>query len=36
MLFFDANSWLIHRELNNEIEQLKSKKTLSEKLLTQK
>lgn len=27
MLFFDANSWLIHRELNNEIEQLKSKKS---------
>ena len=27
MLFFDANSWLIHRELNNEIKQLKSKKS---------
>lgn len=22
MLFFDANSWLIHRELNNEIDDL--------------
>ena len=26
MLFFDANSWLIHRELNNEIEALNAKK----------
>ncbi len=27
MLFFDANSWLIHKELNDEIEQLEQKKT---------
>ncbi|CAI8337763.1 MAG: Cell division protein FtsL [Formosa sp. Hel3_A1_48] len=26
MLFFDANSWLIHRELNSEIEALNVKK----------
>ncbi|WP_111309019.1 FtsB family cell division protein [Confluentibacter sediminis] len=26
MLFFDANSWLIHRELNNDIEDLESQK----------
>ena len=26
MLFFDANSWLIHRELNKEIEALNTKK----------
>jgi len=26
MLFFDANSWLIHRELNNEIDDLESQK----------
>lgn len=26
MLFFDANSWLIHRELNKEIKDLKAKK----------
>jgi len=26
MLFFDANSWLIHRELNSEIEDLENEK----------
>lgn len=26
MLFFDANSWLIHRELNNEIDDLEDQK----------
>ena len=26
MLFFDANSWLIHRELNNEIDDLNTEK----------
>lgn len=26
MLFFDANSWLIHRDLNNEINNLESQK----------
>ena len=26
MLFLDSNSWLIHRELNNELEQLDSNK----------
>lgn len=26
MLFFDANSWLIHRELNAEIESLENEK----------
>lgn len=26
MLFFDNNSWLIHRELNNEIESLNAEK----------
>lgn len=26
MLFFDANSWLIHRELNNEIGDLEDEK----------
>ncbi|MEO6346866.1 MAG: septum formation initiator family protein [Aquaticitalea sp.] len=26
MLFFDANSWLIHRELNNEINALENEK----------
>ncbi len=27
MLFFDANSWLIHKELNSEINQLEEKKS---------
>ncbi len=27
MLFFDANSWLIHKELNTEINQLEEKKS---------
>ena len=27
MLFFDANSWLIHKELNKEIYQLEEKKS---------
>ena len=31
MLFFDANSWLIHRELNKEIEALKTKKKFYER-----
>lgn len=26
MLFFDANSWLIHNELNKEIEELETEK----------
>ncbi|GAA4280932.1 FtsB family cell division protein [Gaetbulibacter aestuarii] len=26
MIFFDANSWLIHHELNNDIDDLKSEK----------
>lgn len=26
MIFFDANSWLIHNELNNEIEDLENEK----------
>lgn len=26
MLFFDANSWLIHRELNHEIDDLEAQK----------
>ena len=26
MLFFDANSWLIHNELNNDIEELETEK----------
>ena len=30
MLFFDANSWLIHRELNKEIDALKVKKEFYE------
>lgn len=30
MLFFDANSWLIHRELNKEIEALNVKKEFYE------
>ena len=33
MLFFDANSWLIHRELNKEIENLNSKKEFYKKEL---
>ena len=31
MLFFDANSWLIHRELNKEIEALNTKKEFYER-----
>ncbi|MDA0325876.1 MAG: septum formation initiator family protein [Bacteroidetes bacterium] len=31
MLFFDANSWLIHRELNKEIEGLNTKKEFYER-----
>ncbi|MFB9055805.1 septum formation initiator family protein [Mariniflexile ostreae] len=31
MLFFDANSWLIHHELNNNIEALNNEKTYYEK-----
>lgn len=31
MLFFDANSWLIHRELNKEINALKTKKEFYKK-----
>ena len=31
MLFFDANSWLIHRELNKEIENLNTKKEFYER-----
>lgn len=31
MLFFDANSWLIHRELNKEIETLNTKKEFYER-----
>jgi cell division protein FtsB len=30
MLFFDANSWLIHKELNNEIDALNTKKEFYE------
>ena len=30
MLFFDTNSWLTHRELNNEIETLDNKKAYFE------
>ena len=30
MLFFDANSWLIHRELNKEIDSLNVKKEFYE------
>lgn len=30
MLFFDTNSWLTHRELNQEIESLENKKTYYE------
>ena len=33
MLFLDANSWLIHRELNKEIENLNSKKDFYKKEL---
>jgi len=31
MLFFDANSWLIHRELSKEIEALNTKKEFYER-----
>ena len=31
MLFFDANSWLIHKELNNEIDALNTKKEFYER-----
>ena len=31
MLFFDANSWLIHREFNKEIEALNTKKEFYER-----
>ncbi|AJR03709.1 FtsB family cell division protein [Siansivirga zeaxanthinifaciens] len=31
MLFFDANSWLIHHELNNDIEALESEKEYYQK-----
>lgn len=31
MLFFDSNSWLVHHELNKEINELKSNKTYYEK-----
>lgn len=37
MLFFDSHSWLIHRELNTEIEQLENKKRdLKEKIKSDK
>lgn len=35
MLFFDANSWLIHRELNQEIEQLEDKKSFYQDAIKQ-
>lgn len=31
MLFFDANSWLIHRELNNDIKALENEKEYYQK-----
>lgn len=31
MLFFDANSWLIHHELNTDVENLKNEKNYYEK-----
>lgn len=35
MLFFDANSWLIHRELNQEINKLEGNKEYFEKETSQ-
>jgi len=34
MLFFDANSWLIHHELNTEIEDLENEKEYYKKEIT--
>ncbi|MCB0445878.1 MAG: septum formation initiator family protein [Gelidibacter sp.] len=31
MLFFDANSWLIHRELNNDMKDLENEKQYYQK-----
>ncbi len=34
MLFFDANSWLIHHELNNDIDDLEQEKEYYQKEIT--